>query len=190
MSWQKENLFNWLSSPNDEEHPAAKKVCMLYTSKRKRRKEDHVSACPVPARVQLSQEKGGKIGYVLVVIYTIERKEEKEKGEKAKKVVRRRRGSWRRERCEKKKKFAKEKKYKREEEKRRRNCRMSKDVASFAQLQEGIWYLKFRTWSRRIAPGKCVFFFFSSPRPVRPNNVRVIPRKLLYHQLRWSGDSI
>lgn len=34
------------------------------------------------------------------------------------------------------------------------------------------------------------FFFFSSPRPVRPNNVRVIPRKLLYHQLRWSGDSI
>lgn len=105
MSWQKENLFNWLSSPNDEEHPAAKKVCMLYTSKRKRkrRKEDHVSACPVPARVQLSQEKGGKIGCVLVVIYTIERKEEKEKGEKAKKVVRRRRGSWRRERCEKKK---------------------------------------------------------------------------------------
>lgn len=150
----KKNLFNWLSSPNDEEHPAAKKVYMLYASKRKRRKEGHVSACPVPARVQLSQEKGGKIGYVLV-IYTIEREEEKWKGEKAKKVIRRRRRSGRRERCGKK--SEKEKKNTREK-KRRRNCRMSKDIASFAQLQKGIWYLKFRTWSRRIAPGKCVFF--------------------------------
>lgn len=155
---------------------------MLYTSKRKRRKEDHVSACPVPARVQLSQEKGGKIEYVLVVIYTIEREEEKGKEEKVKKVVKRRSG-----RSEKRKRKRK-KKYNREEEKRR-NCRMSKDIASFAQLQEGIWYLKFRTWSRRITPGKCVFFP-PSPRPVRQNNVRVLPRKLLYHQLRWSGDSM
>jgi hypothetical protein len=74
-----------------------------------------------------------------------------EKGEKTRRQKKRR---------EEKKKKEKRKRKKKKEEKRRREeiVGCPKILRRLPNSKRVIWYLKFRIWSRHIAPGKCGFF--------------------------------
>ncbi|KAL6795882.1 hypothetical protein GGI42DRAFT_127378 [Trichoderma sp. SZMC 28013] len=117
------------------------------------------------------EEKGGKIGYV-IVIYTIEREEEKGKGEKAKKVVR-----GRRERKEKEVKKENEEEEKYKEEKKRRK----EEIVGCPKRLRRLPNSKRVFGISKSAHGPVVslqvnaFFLPKNPRPVRQNDVRGNP---------------